>query len=334
MARASEFEIIQRVFAPLSADAPGAFGLRNDAALWRPAAGCDGVVTTDCMVAGVHFLADDPPDSIAAKLLAVNLSDIAAMGARPSAYTLGAAWPVEIDDAWIAAFADGLRDVQSRAGISLIGGDTVATPGPLTFSLTAFGEVALGAALQRRGAVPGDRVFVSGTIGDAALGLRVLQGALADLSAPDRDFLINRYRRPSARSALGAGLAGLASAAIDVSDGLAADLGHIAGQSGVEIAVFADKLPVSASVSACIDADSNLSASVYGGGDDYELAFCVAPANIARVMALAAETETPVTEIGEVRPIAGETPQPPGTVSFFNAAGGEIEIGQRGFRHF
>ena len=175
MKQFSEFDIIKRFFTPLSLEAGGALGLANDGALWHPDEGCEAVITTDCLVAEVHFFASDPPDSIAEKLLAVNLSDIAAMGARPSAYTLTAILSEEIGDDWIGTLAMGLKNAQKKYAVKLLGGDTVATPGPLTFSLTTLGSVECGKALSRGGTLAGDDIYVSGTIGDAALGLRVLQ---------------------------------------------------------------------------------------------------------------------------------------------------------------
>jgi thiamine-monophosphate kinase len=330
MVRASEFETIQRYFAPLSTNAAGAFGLSNDAAVWQPQKGHDAVITTDCMVAGVHFLADDPPSLIAGKLLAVNLSDIAAMGARPSAYTLAVAWPADIDDKWIEAFAKGLGEAQMGAGISLIGGDTVATPGPLTLSLTAFGEIPIGAALSRGGAQDGDDVYVTGTIGDAALGLKLRLGELSLDHGHDRDFLIGRYRLPQARSDFGRALPGVASAAIDISDGLLADLGHIAEQSGMDLEIQAADIPISASVQTCVDVDPALMALVFGGGDDYELAFSAPSEKAEQILTLADTTTTPVRRIGRVLNSSNVTPE----VRLLDETGKAIVIDRPGFRHF
>ena len=330
MALHSEFDIIKRYFAPLSAGAPGAYGLANDAAVWRAANGCETVVTTDCMVAGVHFLPDDPPATIARKILGVNLSDLAAMGARPAAYTLASAFPHDTDESWIAAFAEGLGAAQADEAISLIGGDTVSTPGPLTLSLTAFGEVAAGAALTRSGCRPGDAVFVSGTIGDAALGLKILCHDIAPAGTEDAEYLIGRYRVPAARTKLGVGLAGLATAAIDISDGLGQDLEHLARESGVEIVVDVSKIPLSAAMRGCVARDERLWSDVFGGGDDYELAFSVAPSDVEKLLAAARDAATPVTVIGHVA-AEGED----GTVvRFFDGGGAAMNISTRGFRHF
>ena len=209
--------------------APGAQGLRNDAAVFDPAEDESLILTVDAMVAGVHFLPEDPPETIGRKLLRVNLSDLAAMGARPHGYLLTTAFPKDIDETWVAAFASGLAEDQSIFGIALYGGDTVSTPGPLTLSLMAFGEAPKDRVLSRATAEAGDLVYVSGTIGDGMLGLEALRGGLSELSDDYRDYLATRYRLPEPRVELGRRLAedGLASAALDVSDGLAADLGHM-----------------------------------------------------------------------------------------------------------
>jgi thiamine-monophosphate kinase len=226
-----EFELIGRLFAPLAVGAPGAFGLTDDAAVIVPPAGEELVVTTDALVEGVHFLRGDPASSIAKKSLRVNLSDLAAKGAKPISYLLALSLPDWPDLAWVEAFARGLGEDQHEFGISLIGGDTTRTPGPLTLAITALGSVPRGTMIRRAGAAVGDLVFVSGTIGDAGGGLAILKGDGASISAVARDALIARYREPSPRLSLG--LRGLASAALDVSDGLLADLGHIADMSKV-----------------------------------------------------------------------------------------------------
>ena len=222
--RPCEFDLIARYFAPLAAGEAGAFGLTDDAAVLTPSPGWATVTTADAMVAGVHFLPEDPPDLIARKLLRVNLSDLAAMGARPRAYLLTTAFPAAIDDAWLAAFTEGLAADQAEFGIHLLGGDTVSTPGPLTLSLMALGEARDGAVLRRSGAKPGDTVYVTGTIGDAALGLDSLRGHLSGLGPRQAEYLAGRYRLPQPRMACGPRLLGLAHAALDVSDGLVGDL--------------------------------------------------------------------------------------------------------------
>ncbi len=331
MKRYSEFDIIRRFFSPLSVEAAGAFGLANDAALWQVDYGCETVITTDCIVAGVHFLADDPPNLIAEKLLAINLSDIAAMGGRPVAYTLTMILSNPVDDDWIGSFAKGLGQAQKKYGVVLIGGDTVATPGPLTLSMTAFGNVEQGKALIRGGACVGDDIYVSGTIGDASLGLQLLQKDLQVVDDVDTDFLINRYRRPEPRIAVGEALPGIASSAIDVSDGICADLGHIAQQSCVDIEIKVSDLPLSKAVEACVIANQELLEWILGGGDDYELAFSATADQRDAVSELSNECGTRITKIGRVvEPKYDDLPE----VRFLDIAGCNVTIKNSGYRHF
>jgi thiamine-monophosphate kinase len=315
-----EFEFIARRLRPL-ATARGALDLTDDAALLDPTPAHQQVLTKDAMVAGVHFLADDPPGQIAQKLLRVNLSDLAAMGAAPLGYLLALARAKAISDDWLGEFCAGLAADNAAFGISLLGGDTVSTPGPLTLSLTAIGEAPAGAALLRRGAAPGDDVWVSGTLGDAALGLQVLQGML-DVTEPARAFLIERYRLPRPRLALGQALRGLASAAIDVSDGLVADLGHILEVSGVGAEVHAGALPLSDAARGLPGArDAALS-----GGDDYELLFTAPPDRRAALDALARRLDLPLTRIGAIRAEPG--------LQLLDETGRELAVCRAGWQHF
>jgi thiamine-monophosphate kinase len=322
-----EFQIIARYFAPLAAKAPGALGLTDDAALLDVPAGCRLVVTTDAMVSGVHFLPDDPADAVAAKLLRVNLSDLAAMGAEPVGYTLVVAFSPEIDEPWLAAFARGLAADQERFGIFLLGGDTVATPGPLTLSLTAMGTVPEGRELRRRGARPGDLVCVSGTIGDGALGLKVLRRQLPNLPAHLREFLAGRYRYPTPRLGLGARLRGVASAAMDISDGLIADLAHICETSEVAAVIEAEKVPLSEAARAALALDASLFVpAVLAGGDDYELLFTVSAGAADGLEKLAAAAGLPLTVIGRIEAGRG--------VTAVDRNGTALDTGAGGYRHF
>lgn len=315
-----EFDIIARYFRPLAVGEPGALGLGDDAAVLTPPAGWQMVVTTDTEVAGVHFLASDPPASVAIKLLGVNLSDLAAMGAKPWVYTLNTAWPKGIDESWIAAFADGLAGMQRRHGIALIGGDTVATEGPLALTVTALGLVETDRALRRNGAKPGHHLYVSGTIGDGALGLLASQGKLDDLPSSLRDGLIDRYRHPRPRLELGRALIGAAKAAIDVSDGLLADLGHLCAQSGCGAVVEATRVPLSEGARRALDADPDLLAVILTGGDDYELLF-TAEAELADELA-----GVPITRIGRMTAEPG--------VRVRDAHGRPLTFDRAGYRHF
>jgi len=323
--RSDEFVRISRYLAPLTEGFAGAFQLTDDAAVIGPMAGRDIVTTTDTMVAGVHFIGDERPDLIAAKLLRVNLSDLAAMGAVPLAYLLNIALPDSIDDDWIKAFAAGLAADQSAFGITLAGGDSVATPGPPTLTITAFGTVETGQAIRRLGAQPEDVIYVSGTIGDAAVGLRSLHEEVAGLTSEMRDELIGRYRLPRPRVGLGQRLARLASAAIDISDGLAADLSHLLAASGVGAEVDAGAVPLSDAVRAVLDREPDLLTTVLTGGDDYELLFTVAPGYAARIVKIAADLSLPLTPIGRI--VADRT------LTITAPDGTEMHLARKGWVH-
>jgi thiamine-monophosphate kinase len=313
-----EFELIHRYFAPLAAGFPGALGLEDDAAIYRPPAGHELVVTADALVEGRHYLASDPADLIGRKMLRVNLSDLAAKGATPVGYLMTTALGPDIDEAWIAKFTEGLAADQREFGIHLMGGDTVATPGPTTLSVTAIGVVPQGKALRRSGARIGDKLVVTGTIGDGALGLKVLRGSLLDLDAAQRETLADRYHLPQPRLKLGASLIGGAHAAMDVSDGLVADAGHIAEASHCGVVIRADRVPLSAAAQEALAGDLDLLPTILTGGDDYELLF-TAPS-------LRSEWSGQVTEIGEI--VAGEG------VRVLDRDGAEIVLASRGFQHF
>jgi thiamine-monophosphate kinase len=316
-----EFGLIARHFAPLAA--PGGLGLLDDAAVLTPAPGMDLVLTKDLIVAGVHFLPDDPADAVAAKLLRANLSDLAAKGARPVGYLLGLALPPDTDEDWVAAFAAGLAADQTRFDVGLLGGDTTAIPGPLTLSLTAIGEVPSGTMIRRDGARAGDLVLVSGTIGDGMLGLEASLGRLVGLDTAHLDHLRERYRRPMPRLELGARLRGIAHAAADISDGLVADLGHIAEASGLAARLDVERVPLSAAARAALALRPELAARVATGGDDYELVLAVPPAALDRIDLDAAPG---LAVVGEM--IAG----PAGEVR--DASGRPFRSGEGGYRHF
>lgn len=290
--RIGEFELIARYFAPLAKGFPGAGGLLSDNAFLPSDARRDLVVKTDTVVAGVHFLADEKPELVAAKALRVCLSDLAAGGGEPFTYQLSLALPKSWSERWIAGFARGLAADQRRYGIMLSGGDTVTTPGPLTVTVTAFGRVRRGRGLTRAGAQAGDRLFVTGTIGDGALGLLAARGRLA---AP---ALEKRYRLPQPRSLLGPRLVGIANAVADVSDGLLADAGHIAKASRLAVRIERERVPLSATARGIITTEPTLWANVLGGGDDYELVIAVSPRREASLLAAARSARVKVTAIG------------------------------------
>jgi len=319
-----EFERIRRYFAPLAG--PGGLGLVDDAALLDCVPGRRLVVTADAIVAGVHYLPDDPPEMIARKLLRVNLSDLAAMGARPLHYVLTTALPAELGPEWLARFAEGLGEDQRRYGIDLLGGDSVGTRGPAVLSLTAIGEVATGREIRRNGAQAGDLVWVSGTIGDAFLGLDLLRGAHPDLAPEHRDYLVRRFRLPEPRTELGPRLCGIARAMIDVSDGLLADLGHICETSRAAAIVELDLLPLSLAARAVVERDPGIRAQLAAAGDDYELLFA-APADAAEAIAtLSLRLGLPVSKIGRIDVGTG--------VRLLNTDGHQIPLEATGYRHF
>ena len=286
----AEFSLIARHFRPLAG--PGALGLGDDAAVFTPPLGRELVVAADAIVAGVHFLPGDPPDLIGRKLLRTNLSDLAAMGAVPLGYLMTLSAPRNTPDAWFAAFAAGLAADQAEFGVFLLGGDTTSTPGPVSLSLTIIGHVAPGTALRRTGACDGDGLWVSGTIGDGALGLLAARGDIAD---PD-GFLADRYRVPRPRLALGQAVAGIAHAGMDVSDGLVQDAGHLCRAGGLGCVIEAAAVPLSPAARAARRLELCLT-----GGDDYELLLAVPPERAAALTEAATLTGTPVTRIGTFR---------------------------------
>ncbi|MDR3515444.1 MAG: thiamine-phosphate kinase [Azospirillaceae bacterium] len=325
-----EFGRIRQLFRPLAAGFAGALNLSDDAALINCPAGFELVVTTDAMVAGVHFFVDDTPEDVAAKLLRVNLSDLAAMGAQPLAYTLITSVPTTIDDAWMTRFAASLALEQAEFGIMLAGGDSVATPGPASFAVTAFGFVPIGQAVRRSGGQVGDRVFVTGTIGDAALALKIAFGQIAMRAGSDA--LLARLRRPTPRLGLGAGVRGLVSAMADVSDGLVADLGHIAEASGVCAVVACDRVPLSGAARAVLDESPELLATVLTGGDDYELVFTAPAHQAVALQELAAAAAVAITDIGHLT--APPEGRQGGAVTVLDPQGQPLPLTSRGWEHF
>jgi thiamine-monophosphate kinase len=321
-----EFQLIEKYFAPLSKGAPGALGLTDDAALVDIPEGEHLVVAADVLVAGIHFLDDDPAGDIARKIIRVNLSDMAAMGARPLGILLSAVFHDGMSEAWLAQFVGGLKADIEAFEVPLIGGDTVSSPGPLTLSLTALGTVPIDKVLIRGGAVPGDAVYVTGTIGDGALGLAVAQGELTDLPPAHRDFLVQRYRRPEPRLAFGARLVDIGHAAIDVSDGLLADLEHICACSGVGARVTAGNVPLSPATQEALQRRPELLTNVLTGGDDYELLFTASAECEQDLHALASELGMAVTRIGTIMGTPG--------LEVEDARDLGVSLDSLGFKHF
>ena len=303
----AEDRLIARHFAPLAID-PGAFGLTDDAAVITPPPGCDLVVTTDGVIAGVHFFPDDPPDKIARKVLRMNLSDLAAKGAKPIGFLISVSLPAKVDDAWIASFAAGLGDDAKHYGCPLLGGDTDRTPGPTAASITAFGVVPHGAMVRRSTAKAGDSIVVTGTIGDSALGVRLRRDAsLAQrwrLTDAMQAHLKQRYLLPEPRNVLADAVLHYAAAAMDVSDGLVGDLAKLCRASGVAAEIDVARVPFSDAARAALAADPALIETALTGGDDYEIMLTLAPEKLAAFRAEADKAGVAVTEIGRI--VAGE----------------------------
>lgn len=317
-----EFEAIARYFAPLARH-PGAFGLKDDLAWLTPRAGRRLVFKTDAVVVGVHTLPGDDPALIARKALRVNLSDLAGKGATPLGYLVALALPRTTDARWLRRFAAGLRQDQAEFGISLLGGDTTRTPGPATIAVTAIGEALPGKPLIRSGARVGDAVYVTGTIGDAALGLLVNRGKLRSLATRHRRFLARRYHLPEPRLAIGRGIGRIAQASMDVSDGLVADLGHICAASGCGAEIDLALIPVSTAARAAGEAHVLRRIT---GGDDYEILFTAPAAAERKLHGLAQEAGVPITRIGRIVRRPGVRVLLPG--------GKPVATGQGGWRHF
>lgn len=303
MTAIDEHALIARYFRPLATD-PAALDLRDDAAVLSPPAGCDLVLTKDGIAEGIHFLPGESGDAVARKALRVNLSDLAAKGADPLGYLVLLALPPDWTEDWVARFAEGLAADQAEFGIALYGGDTIRAP-TLVISVAALGLVPHGEAVRRSGAVPGDVVFVSGTIGEGALGLLAARGELDLLGEDERARLVARYRQPQPRVALAPALRAQAHAAIDISDGLAGDLDKLCQVSGVSAEVNVERIPLSPAARAAIASDPALLDRCLAGGDDYEILCAVAPERALRFEEEAMAAGVPVHAIGTIVEGAG-----------------------------
>ncbi|SDK07677.1 MULTISPECIES: thiamine-phosphate kinase [Bradyrhizobium] len=322
-----EDSLIARYFRPIATD-PGAFQLDDDAAALR-ANGDDIVVTTDAIVEGVHFLPDDPPDTIARKALRVNLSDLAAKGATPAGFVLTLALR-SADEGWLQPFATALGEDAVQFGCPLLGGDTVSTPGPAMISVTAFGRVPAGKMVRRSGARPGERVMVTGTIGDAALGLAVLKGGKVHAAASDaaaRAMLVGRYRVPQPRVRLAEIVRAHASAAMDVSDGLAGDLAKLCGVSGVSAVIDLASIPLSDAARDLVSRGVAGVEALIAGGDDYEI-LCTIPED--RVEAFAVAAESVGIAVSSIGTVVGGTSAP----KFIDQQGREVALERLSYSHF
>jgi len=331
MPRPSEDELIATYFAPLAG--PGAFGLRDDAAILAQKPGQDLVVTTDMLTAGVHFFADDPPGAIARKALRVNLSDLAAKGAGPRGFLLGLALPGDWTAHWLAGFAQGLGEDAAAYNCPLLGGDTVKSLGPLAISITAIGTVPEQKIILRQGVAADDLLYVTGTIGDAALGLQLRAGAAQDrewtkcVSQADAAYLVGRYLLPQPRLCLREALHAYAHAAMDISDGLAGDLAKILDLTGMTAEVMAADVPLSKAARKLVRHAPSLLETIFTGGDDYELLCAVPPSQSTAFEARANAAGLPVHSIGTAKP--GHMPP-----TFKDPDGQNLVFAQPSFRHF
>jgi thiamine-monophosphate kinase len=315
----SEFDLIARHFTRPTPTAR--LGVGDDAALLDCAPGMELAVSSDMLVAGTHFLPDTDPCQLGHKTLAVNLSDLAAMGATPRWALLSLALPAA-DEAWLAAFSQGFFDLAARFGVELVGGDT--TRGSLNLCVTILGQVPAGQALRRDGARLGDDIWVSGELGGAALGLAHLQGRLV-LDPEEAATCLARLHRPEPRVALGLALGGLASAAIDVSDGLLADLGHILERSAVGAEVAFEALPSAPTVAARLP-DLLARRCLLAGGDDYELCFTAPPGRAEAILSAGRAAGVAMSRIGRITAASG--------LRLLDGAGREMVMEERGFDHF
>jgi thiamine-monophosphate kinase len=322
-------EAVIRLLQPL-AQAAGAFALEDDCAIFRPRPGTDLVLKTDPIAEGVHFLAGAEPADVAWKALAVNLSDLAAKGARPSAYLLALSFPTAPSRDWVVAFAQGLREAQEAFGCHLLGGDTDRRPGPLTVAITAIGTVPRGGMVRRATARPDHGLFVSGSLGDAALGLQLAKDATRaaawDLSANMLRHLSERYRRPQPRLALTGALRAHASAAMDLSDGLAKDLGRMCQASGCGALVDLADLPLSPAARKVVATEARQYHQILAAGDDYEILASIPPANEAAFRQAAAAAGVAVARIGRMTGGSG--------VAITGLDGEGIDLTRMGWDHF
>jgi thiamine-monophosphate kinase len=299
---AAEFEIIARYFAPIAGAA--GLGLLDDAALVQPPAGHDLVITTDALCAGVHFFLDDPAETIGHKALGVNLSDLAAKGAKPLGFVLSLILPSDIQEEWIANFAKGIELLAANTDCPLIGGDTVYSNGPLSISITAFGSVPQGTMVKRGTAQAGDKLFVTGTIGDAALGLlqhsAKREGRSLQLSTDYSASLIERYLRPRPRNTVAPVLRDYARAAMDISDGFIGDLTKLVSLAGLGANVWLNDVPYSVAARAAFRADAGLIETALTGGDDYELLAAVPSQHAKAFIAGCLKFGVTATQVGEI----------------------------------
>lgn len=307
----NEFSLISKYLKPLASGFGGSLNLYDDAAVISPPENCELVITKDAITQGIHFIGNEPPELIAGKALRVNLSDLAAMGATPLCYFLALMLPKNTPKEWIKNFSKGLKATQEEFNISLAGGDTTSMEGSLAVSITAIGIVPTGAALKRSGAKAGDDIYVSGTLGDSAIGLELIK------KGETNNFFINRYLTPEPRMELGVSLRGIATGAMDISDGMAQDLEHICSTSNVGAIIYADKIPTTG--------NQQLTTAL-SGGDDYELLFTAPPAKKPEIEKLSKELSLKITNVGKITEGS--------SVKILDEDGKIIKLEKKGFLHF
>lgn len=339
-----EFERIEKIFRPLSEKFVGALGLRDDAAVVDLGGALDMVITSDTCVEGIHFLSDMSPDIIAKRALRVNISDLAAMGAKPMGYMLSLTLPSSLSDDWLMTFSKGLEEDQKLFGLSLLGGDTVSAPGAMVISISAFGYVSSGSETRRSNAREGDRIYVTGTIGDSYLGLQILKGKYKQLSQNHKNFLIDRYYLPKPRMEAALGLRDHAHAVIDISDGLVSDLTHICRNSGYLTGfVQLDKIPFSTAAKTLLDsldekARQKLLIDMITAGDDYELLYSIPPGGETFPTFLGLLSELGLTQIGHMGLMISNSPKEKERfdqklVTVLDEKGQTLKIEKMGFEH-
>ncbi len=325
----TEFDLIKSYFAPLTSNYPEAYDLRNDAALISEDPDKSTVVTMDTLVEGIHFFSSDPAEDIAKKSLRVNLSDLAAMGAKPTGYTLSISYNTSVSVEWVQAFTKGLAADQKIFKCHLIGGDTVSTPGPLTIALTCFGSVPRNKCLHRTTGLEDDDIWVSGTIGDSAAGLKLLNKEIK-IDNPDiESFLVDRYRVPQPRTSLGIALLerGISQTALDISDGLLADINHIAKGSNLQARIFSSDIPLSNAFQGVFQDTPDHGIQIAAtGGDDYEILFTAKSKNEYQIIELSKELNVSITRIGTL--VQGKN------TLLLDKKNKEIPVVKSGWQHF
>ena len=316
---AGEFDLISKYFRPLAG--PEGLDLADDAACVPRSGSDDIIVTKDMLIEGVHFRSQDPAESIGHKALAVNVSDCVAKGATPYLYWLGLALTDGADENWLERFSGGLKAAQQAFGCKLAGGDTTATSGPRTISITLLGTVPNGQMVKRSGANVGDDIYVTGTLGDAALGLWCLSNDIQE-----KFTLVSAYQKPIPPAMFGQGMRNLASSSADVSDGLLADSGHIAAASGVSMNLWQNKLPLSAGATQLLQNKPDLWPNVWAGGDDYQIVFTAPVPARGKLIQLADKSGIRISRIGQVSDGQG--------VQLLDPAGEIVQVASGGYTHF